>query len=131
MVVQAKAYLANPSASTLAQMQNQIVVLQNQVNTALLQAARIVNPASQQHALATIQAVGTVVGAILTLVQSVSSKAEVEQMAAQSTVKMAAVRPYLNETPAAEIVAGHYGEPVVVARMQVARVEQSEVLAGF
>jgi hypothetical protein len=131
MVVQAKAYLANPSASTLAQMQNQIVVLQNQVNTALLEAARIVNPASQQHALATIQAVGTVVGAILTLVQSVSSKAEVEQMAAQSTVKMAAVRPYLNETPAAEIVAGHYGEPVVVARMQVARVEQSEVLAGF
>jgi len=131
MVVQAKAYLANPSASTLAQMQNQIVVLQNQVNTALLQAARIVNPASQQHALATIQAVGTVVGAILTLVQSVSSKAEVEQMAAQSTVKMAAVRPYLNETPAAEIVAGHYGEPVVVARMQVAQVEREEVLAGF
>jgi hypothetical protein len=131
MVVQAKAYLANPSASTLAQMQNQIVVLQNQVNTALLQAARIVNPASQQHALATIQAVGTVVGAILTLVQSVSSKAEVEQMAAQSTVKMAAVRPYLNETPAAEIVAGHYGEPVVVARMQVAQVERGEVLAGF
>jgi hypothetical protein len=131
MVVQAKAYLANPSASTLAQMQNQIVVLQNQVNTALLEAARIVNPASQQHALATIQAVGTVVGAILTLVQSVSSKAEVEQMAAQSTVKMAAVRPYLNETPAAEIVAGHYGEPVVVARMQVAQVERGEVLAGF
>jgi hypothetical protein len=52
-------------------------------------------------------------------------------MAAQSTVKMAAVRPYLNETPAAEIVAGHYGEPVVVARMQVAQVERGEVLAGF
>ena len=131
MVVQAKAYLANPSASTLAQMQNQIVVLQNQVNTALLQAARIVNPASQQHALATIQAVGTVVSAILALVQSVSSRSDVAQMAARSTVKLAAVRPYLNETQAAEIVADHCGEPVVVARMQVAQVEREEVLAGF
>jgi hypothetical protein len=112
-------------------MQNQIVVLQQQVNGALLQAARIMNPASQQHALAAIQAVGAVVGAILALVQSVSSKAEVQQMAARATIKMTAVQPYLNETQAAEIVAGHYGEPVAVARMQVARVEQSEMLAGF
>jgi hypothetical protein len=131
LVVQAKAYLANPSANTLAQLQNQIVVLQGQVNTALLEAARIVNPASQQHALATIQAVGTVVSAILALVQSVSSKSDVAQMAARSTVKLAAVRPYLNETQAAEIVADHCGEPVVVARMQVAQVEREEVLAGF
>lgn len=131
LVVQAKAYLANPSANTLAQLQNQIVVLQGQVNTALLEAARIVNPASQQHALATIQAVGTVVSAILALVQSVSSRSDVAQMAARSTVKLAAVRPYLNETQAAEIVADHCGEPVVVARMQVAQVEREEVLAGF
>jgi hypothetical protein len=131
MVVQAKAYLANPTASTLAQMQNQIVVLQQQVNTALLQAARITNTASQQHALAAIQAVGAVVCAILALVQSVSSKNAVEQMAAQSTIKIAEVRPYLNEARVAEIVAVHYGEPVVVARMQVAQVEHSEMLAGF
>jgi hypothetical protein len=131
MVAQAKAYLANPSASMLAQMQNQIVVLQQQVNGALLQAARIMNPASQQHALAAIQAVGAVVGAILALVQSVSSKNAVEQMATRSTIKIAEVRPYLNETQAAEIVAGHYGEPVAMVRVQVARVEQSEMLAGF
>jgi hypothetical protein len=131
MVAQAKAYLANPTASTLAQLQNQIVVLQNQVNTSLFEAARIVNPASQQHALSTIQAVGTVVSAILALVQTVSSKSGVAQMAAHSTVKMAAVRQYLNEKQAAEIVAGHYGETVAVARMQVAQAEESEVLAGF
>lgn len=131
MVVQAKAYLANPTASILAQMQNQIVVLQQQVNGAMLQAARIMNPASQQHALAAIQAVGAVVGAILVLVQSVSSKNAVEQMAAQSTIKIADVRPYLNEARVAEIVALHYGEPVSVARMQVAQVEQREMLAGF
>jgi hypothetical protein len=131
MTAQAKAYLANPSASTLAQMQNQIVTLQQQVNTAMLQAARIVNPASQQHALATIQAVGTVVSAILALVQSVSSKADVVQMASRATVKMAAVRPYQNSAQSAEIVAEHYGEPVSVARIQVAQVERSEALAGF
>jgi|CZKZ01.1.fsa_nt_gi hypothetical protein len=128
---QAKAYLANPSASTLAQMQNQVVTFQQQVNAALLQAARIVNPASQQHALETIQAVGTVVTAILALVQSVSNKAAIAQMAARSTIKMAAVQPYLNETQAAEIVAGHYGEPVALARLQVAHAEQYEVQAGF
>jgi hypothetical protein len=54
LAAQAKAYLANPSASNLAQLQNQIVILEQQVNTAMLQAARIMNPASQQHALATI-----------------------------------------------------------------------------
>jgi hypothetical protein len=131
MVVQAKAYLANPTASTLAEMQNQIVVLQQQVNGALLQAARIMNPASQQHALAAIQAVGAVVSAILALVQSVSSKSAMEQMAARATIKISEVRPYLNETQAAEIVAAHYGEPVALARMQVAQVVQREALAGF
>src|SRR5665213_2821073 len=102
-----------------------------QVIADFLQAARIVNPASQQHGLETIQAVGTIVTAILALVQSVSNKAAVAQMAARSTIKMAAVRPYLNETQAAEIVAGHYGEPVAMARMQVAHAELHEVPAGF
>jgi hypothetical protein len=131
LTAQAKTYLANPSASTLAQMQNQIVTLEQQVNTALLQAARIVNPASQQHTLASIQAVGTVVIAILALVQSVSSKHAVEQMAARSTVKIAAVQAYINREQAAEIVAGHYDEPVAMALIQVAQVEQSEAMAGF
>ena len=75
LVAQAKAYLANPTAGVLAQLQTQVVTFQQQVNAALLQAAKIVNPASQQHALAAIQAVATVVSAILALVQSVSSKA--------------------------------------------------------
>jgi hypothetical protein len=131
MAAQAKAYLANPTASTLAQMQIQIVTFQQQVNAALLQAGGIVNPASQQHALAAIQAVGTVVSAILALVESVSSKAAVAQMAARATIKVAAVRPYLNGTQAAAIVARHYGEPLALARMQVTLAEQNEALAGF
>ncbi len=131
LVAQAKAYLANPSGSALAQLQNQIVTLQQQVNTALLQAARIVDQKSQQHALAAIQGVGTIVVAILALVQSISSKAQMAQMAAASGVKLAVVEPYLNEGRAAEIVAAHYSEPVQLARVQVAQAAQTEMSAGF
>lgn len=131
LVSQAKAYLANPSAGTLAQLQNQVVTLEQQVNAAVLAAAKIVNPASQQHALATIQAVGTIVGAILALVQSVSSQTQVAQMAAESGIKLAAVQPYLDGSRAAGIVAAHYGEPVELAEAQVAQAERAEVAAGF
>jgi hypothetical protein len=131
LVAQAKAYLANPSAGVLAQLQTQIVTLQQQVNAALLQAAKIVDPASQQHALAAIQAVGTIASSILALVESISSKAAVAHMAAQTGVKLSMVRPYLNDSRAAEIVAAHYGEPVARARMQVAQAEQAEISAGF
>jgi hypothetical protein len=131
LVAQAKAYLANPSAGVLAQLQNQIVTFQQQVNGALLQAARIADSASQAHALAAIQGVGTIVSALLALIQSVSSKVAVAQMAAHSRLKLAQVRSYRNEGQAAEIVAGHYGEPVGLARIQVAHVERNEALAGF
>lgn len=131
LVTQAKAYLADPSAGALAQLQAQVVALEQQVNGALLTAARIADPASQSHALAAIQSVGTIVSAILALVKSVSSKAQVAAMAAGSTIKLAAVRPYLNSAQAARIVAAHYGEPVEAARAQVAEVERMEMQAGY
>jgi hypothetical protein len=131
LVAQAKAYLANPSAGVLAQLQSQIVSLQQQVNTALLQAAKIVNASSQQHAMAAILGVGTIVSAILSLVQSISSKAAVAQMAAHSSVKLAQVQPHLNEWQAAQIVAAHYGEPVALARVQVTQAQQMQISAGF
>ncbi len=131
LVAQAKAYLANPSASVLAQLQTQIVTMQQQVNAALLQAGRIVDANSQAHALAAIQAVGTIASAILSLVESISSKAAVAHMAALSGVKLSLVRPYLNDQRAAAIVAAHYGEPIALARMQVAQVEQAEMNAGL
>lgn len=131
LVGQAKAYLASPSASVLAQLQTQVVTFQQQVNTSLLQAAKIADPSSQLHALAAIQGVATIVDAILALVQSVSGKAAVAQMAAASTVKLAMVAPYLDEGRAAEIVAEHYGEPVPWARVQVRRAEWNAAVAGF
>jgi hypothetical protein len=131
LTAQAKAYLANPLEATLAQLQNQIVTFEQQVNAALLQSERIVNPASQQHALATIEAVGTVVNSILALVQSVSTKAAVAQLAAGTRIKLAAVRPYMNGAAVAGTVAEHYREPVALARVQIAMAEQNEMAAGF
>jgi hypothetical protein len=131
LVAQAKAYLANPTTSTLAQLQVQVVALQQQVNSALLQAARISNANSQQHAMTAIQAVATIVTSMLALVQSVSGNAAVAQMASQSTIKLAAVEPYLDHDAAARQIAAHYGEPVAVARLQVAQAEQEVLRAGL
>jgi hypothetical protein len=131
LVAQAKAYLANPTAGVLAQLQTQVVAFQQQVNAALLQAAKISNPTSQQHVLNGINAVGTVATAILALVESVSSKAAVARMAAQSTIKLATVRPWMDEGKAAAVVAGHYGEPVELARVQIRQAELSAAQAGF
>jgi hypothetical protein len=115
----------------LAQLQAAIVAIQQQVNASLLQAVKIANPVSQQHVLTAINAVGTVVVAILGLVQSVSSKTAVERMAAQSAIKLAQVRPYLNEGQAVAMVARHYDEPVEQARVQVAQLDVSMAQAGF
>ncbi|MGA3160081.1 MAG: hypothetical protein ABSC77_02610 [Terracidiphilus sp.] len=131
LVAQAKAYLANPTASVLAQLQAAVVGFQQQVNASLLLAAKITNANSQQHVLNAINAVATVVNAILALVTSISSKVAVARMAAQSHLKLAAVRPYLDEGKAAAIVANHYGEPVEWARIQVAQVDLSAAQAGF
>jgi hypothetical protein len=131
LVAQAKAYLANPTAPVLQQLQTAVVAFQQQVNASLLQAARISNPNSQRQVLNAINAVATVVSAMLALVTSISSKDAVARMALQSTIKLASVRPYMNEGKAAALVAGHYGEPVNLAAMQVAQLEVSAVHAGF
>ena len=131
LVAQAKAYLANPSASTLAQIQTQVVTFRQQVNTALLQTAKIVDPASQKHALAAVQAVATIVGVLLSLVESISSKAAVTQMAAKSTFKQAAVKVYLDPSQSAKIVAAHYNEPLASALSQIADAERTQRAAGF
>lgn len=131
LVTQAKAYLANPTAGVLQQLQSAVVAFEQQVNAGLLAAAKVVNPASQQHVLNAINAVGTVVMAIVALVQSISSKVEVARMASQATIRLASVRPCRDEGEAAAMVASHYGEPIELARAQVAQVELSAAQAGF
>jgi hypothetical protein len=131
LVGQAKAYLANPSTSVLANLQTQVVAFQQQVNSSLLSAAKIVDSASQKHALSAIQVVATIVTAMLALVEQVSSKAAVAQMAQDAPIKLASVEPYLDRDRAVEMVAAHYDVPVAIARVQVAQAEQMEMQAGF
>jgi hypothetical protein len=131
LVAQAKAYLANPTAALLSQLQTQVVTLQQQVNAALLKAGHIVDAKSQQHALAALQVVASVVNAMLALVASIGSKAAVAQMAGEATIKLATVRPYLDEEKAAHLAATHYAEPVSIARMQVEQAEENAARAGF
>jgi hypothetical protein len=131
LVAQARAYLANPSASLLGQLQAQIVAFQQQVNASLMQAARIVNQASQAHALAAINAVATIVNSVFALVQSISSRVAVATMAASSTIKLAQVAPYLDNRAAAALVANHYDEPLALARIQVAETERTATQSGF
>jgi hypothetical protein len=52
-------------------------------------------------------------------------------MAAQSSIKLSEVRPYLNQDKADAMVAGHYGQSAEWARTQVAQVELNAVQAGF
>ncbi len=131
LVSQAKAYLANPSATLLSQLQAQVVNFQQQVNASLLAAARIVNPASQQHALAVIQMVATAVNAIFALIEQISGKIALAQMATSATITLAMVEPYRNRELEAAIVAKHYDEPVSVAKVQIATAEKMEIQAGF
>jgi hypothetical protein len=128
---QAKAYLANKNAGTLAQMQASVVALEQQVNTSLLEAAKIKNPASQQRALNGINAVGTAVLAILALVQSVSSQKQVAQMASSAPVKLAQVEGWRNRRQSVALVAGHYGVSETEARQQVDEAETAAMQSGF
>jgi len=129
--VQAKAYLANPSASILARLQAQVVTFQQQVNSSLLAVVKIADSASQKHALSAIQAVATIVNAMLALVESVSSKAAVAHMAQAAQIKLAAVAPLLDSNQAVAMVAAHYDVPVAEAQVQVALAERMEMQAGF
>jgi len=128
---QAKAYLANPSASVLARLQAQVVTFQQQVNSSLLSVVKIADSASQKHALQAIQAVATIVNAMLALVESVSSKAAVAHMVQAAQIKLAAVEPLLDRNQSVAIVAAHYDVPVTVAQVQVEQAERMEMQAGF
>lgn len=110
LAAQAKAYLARPTATILAQLQTQVVTFQQQVNAALLQAAKITNPTSQQHALNSINAVATIVNSILALVVSISSKAQVAAMSAAAPVKLAEVIKVADPEISLRVIQAHYGE---------------------
>lgn len=125
---QAQAYLANPNQTTLQAIQTQITTFQQQVNTALLQAAKIINPASQQKVLTDIQALAVGVNAILALVASIQGNTV--QASAQA-VKIAQVENLMDHKLTVAMVAAHYGESEQVAAVRVEAAESRLALAGF
>lgn len=96
LVADAKAYLANPSASVLANLQTAVTSLEQTVNSAILQAAGIKDTASQKLALAALSGLSAAVTTILGLVQSVSTTAQLKVMSQESPIKLAQVQPYLD-----------------------------------
>jgi hypothetical protein len=92
----AKAYLANPSSSILVNLQTAIVTLEQSVNAGVLQAVAIKDSNSQKAALSAINGLGTIVLTILALVQSISTKAQLDSMQGQVKVTLARVRPLMD-----------------------------------
>jgi hypothetical protein len=130
---QAKAYLANPTATLLATFQQQILTFQQSVNAALLSAAKITNPASQQKTLTAVNGVATIISAILALVTQI--KGNTPAIAAQVTVKTAQLepildRPYLHRQTVA-IVAQHYGISDFTAQGIVTTGRQQLIVSGY
>jgi hypothetical protein len=129
MDAQAKTYLANPSLTNLQQLQAQALAFQQNVNTALLSAAKITNSASQQKVLNCLNAGVTGITAILALLQTVNGNTvgPVNVVAP----KISQVLPLMDENQSIALVAEHYGEPQLVAAYQTHQAERSLMAAGL
>ena len=125
---QARAYLANPTASVLAQLQAQAVTFQQNLNAAVLTALKITNSDSQKRIIAQIQVVLTGATAVLALLQTIKGSTLTIQAGAVTTSQ---VLPYFDEQRSVDIVAQHEGVPEFVAALQVRQAERSLQAAGL
>lgn len=101
----AQAYLNNPNQATLQLLQAIVTQIQQNANNALLSAAKVTNPTSQAVATKAINSLAVMAQAILGLVQSISTKAQIAAMAqpiilvgspTPQHITLAQVRPYLD-----------------------------------
>jgi hypothetical protein len=111
----AQAYLANPNQSTLQVLQALVIQVQQDVNATLLAAVKITNPNSQAQATRQINLVATVIATILSLVQSISTKAQMAAMQSQVHVTLAQVRPYM-DTQGMQLASVRVGQDLGMAR---------------
>lgn len=130
IVAQAKAYLANPTATLLQQLQAQVITFQQSVNAGLLKLAGIKDAASQQHALAALNGVATIINTIFGLVAGIKGNT-VAAAATAKTVSLNAVMPYLDRKQAAALLAAHYRESNAQAYAQLDAGQQLLAQAGF
>lgn len=127
---QAQTYLKNPSLSTLAQLQAQVLAFQQEVNTSLLSALKVYNSASQKAVLQAIQAVATGLTAILALITTIKGNT-LSTATITAPVKVSQIERITDRNQAIAQVAEHYGEPEFVASMQVSWAEQRLAQAGL
>lgn len=113
---QAQAYLSNPGQTTLQAIQTQVTTFQQSVNAALLTAARITNPQSQQQVLVAIQALAVGVNAVLALVASIKGNTV---SASTAAVKIAQVEPLMDRNGTVAMIAEHYGISSARAAFQI------------
>lgn len=106
---QAQTYLNNPNATTLQQLQAQVLTFQQNVNTALLQAAKIVSPGSQQKVIAAIQSLATGLTAVLALIATIKGNT-LSPASVTAPVKLSQVAPLINHQQEVAMVAAHYNE---------------------
>jgi poly-gamma-glutamate capsule biosynthesis protein CapA/YwtB (metallophosphatase superfamily) len=90
-------YIANPSASTLAQIQAAINTLESTLNTATLNVVGIKDAASQKLALAALKGLLTVVTVVFAMIAPTESVAQLEALRETNTIHLARLRPYLDE----------------------------------
>ena len=102
---QAKTYRANPGATTLGQLQQQALAFQANVTTAMLNAVKIVDPATQKLLLAYLNAAITGVSAILALIMNI--KGSTLTPASVTAPKLAAILPLMNRDEDVALIAQH------------------------
>ena len=118
VVAEAKAYLANPGQTTLQALQTAVVTFQQQINTALLQAAKIVDPKSQSVITQGLNAVATAINAIFALITQIKGNT-ISTAAAAAIPKPSTVSVLIEKgiyTPDVQLIAEHYKVPYHVAQ---------------
>jgi hypothetical protein len=113
---QAKTYLANPNATNLQQLQAQALAFQANVNTALLNAVKITNVASQQRITAYLNAAVTGVSAILALISTIKGSSLTP--ASMTAPKLAQVLPAMDRDAAVALIAQHEGISTECAQVE-------------
>ena len=90
------AYIANPNATTLQQIQAAITTLEGQINTATLTVAGIKNAQTQAAVMAALKGLLTIVTVVFGLISPTMTSAQL-RAGRDAGIQLAKVRPYMDE----------------------------------
>ena len=127
---QAQTYLANPTATALGHLQAQVLGFQQNVNTSLLQALKIVNTASQQRVTLAIQGLATALTAVLALISTIKGNT-LSVSAIAAPVKVSQIEPLMNRQEQIRMIAAHYNISEMAADWQIGRSQRQLQAVGL